>query len=315
VELPVFINLLQHFTSCSELDAQNVLTLKESFPFSQVLHTLSARVSKDHGLRDFKKELQLAAVYAADRGVLKDIMEADFASELHEVMKTVPADSGASVGVRPGTGDIAAELLEDMERLNRLRENFELLFADASVTSFQTPQGASGQKTAANPDVTEETLSSSLSEPVRESLKSRKERIIELAKSVTAVEPEAVPEAGPKGRKKRKDSVEIIIDQIVTTKQEIEPENEKLKQQIEIIDEFIKVQPSISGIKDKQAAADDLSTIKTGEFTESIISETLVEILLKQGKKDKAVEVLKKLIWKFPQKKAYFATQIEELRK
>jgi predicted Zn-dependent protease len=46
-----------------------------------------------------------------------------------------------------------------------------------------------------------------------------------------------------------------------------------------------------------------------------IVSETLVEILLKQGKTEKAVEMLKKLIWKFPQKKAYFAARIEELKK
>jgi len=45
------------------------------------------------------------------------------------------------------------------------------------------------------------------------------------------------------------------------------------------------------------------------------VSETLVDILIQQGKKDKAIEVLKKLIWKFPQKKTYFAAQIEELKK
>jgi predicted Zn-dependent protease len=55
--------------------------------------------------------------------------------------------------------------------------------------------------------------------------------------------------------------------------------------------------------------------IKSGEFGDHIVSETLVEILIKQGKKDKAIEVLKKLIWKYPQKKAYFASQIEELKK
>jgi hypothetical protein len=41
----------------------------------------------------------------------------------------------------------------------------------------------------------------------------------------------------------------------------------------------------------------------------------LVELLLKQGKKEKAVEMLKKLIWKFPQKKSYFAARIQELKK
>jgi TolA-binding protein len=41
----------------------------------------------------------------------------------------------------------------------------------------------------------------------------------------------------------------------------------------------------------------------------------LAQILTRQGKKDKAIEVYKKLIWKFPQKKAYFAAQIEDLKK
>lgn len=106
-----------------------------------------------------------------------------------------------------------------------------------------------------------------------------------------------------------------LIQDIVISKDEIMPESEKQKAQIEVIDHFIRIQPSITGIKEKDANPSDLTTIKTGEFNDNIVSETLVEILIKQGKKDKAIEVLKKLIWKFPQKKAYFATQIEELRK
>jgi hypothetical protein len=59
---------------------------------------------------------------------------------------------------------------------------------------------------------------------------------------------------------------------------------------------------------------DDLSE-KSLIYNENIISETLALILIKQGKKEKAIEVLKKLIWKFPQKKTYFAAQIEDLKK
>jgi hypothetical protein len=56
-------------------------------------------------------------------------------------------------------------------------------------------------------------------------------------------------------------------------------------------------------------------TEKNNGYNENIISETLAHILIKQGKKEKAIDILKKLIWKFPQKKAYFAAQIEELKK
>jgi hypothetical protein len=107
-----------------------------------------------------------------------------------------------------------------------------------------------------------------------------------------------------------------LIEEIKSTKKKIKPEGVKQKEQIEIIDQFIKTQPTIP--RPKAVAHDardgDLSE-PSAQFGENIVSETLVEILLKQGKKEKAIEALKKLIWKFPQKKAYFAAQIEELRK
>jgi tetratricopeptide (TPR) repeat protein len=96
--------------------------------------------------------------------------------------------------------------------------------------------------------------------------------------------------------------------------QKTKPEAPKQKEQTEIIDAFIKTQPSITPAKPVVLKSEDLSD-KYDVYGENIVSETLVEILLKQGKKEKAIEMLKKLIWKFPQKKAYFAAQIEELKK
>jgi tetratricopeptide (TPR) repeat protein len=104
-----------------------------------------------------------------------------------------------------------------------------------------------------------------------------------------------------------------LIDEIKKSKKQIKPEGPKQKEQIEIIDQFIKAQPTIS--KPKPISEPPDLTEKTDGFTGNIVSETLVEILLKQGKTEKAIEMLKKLIWKFPQKKAYFAAQIEGLKK
>jgi hypothetical protein len=106
---------------------------------------------------------------------------------------------------------------------------------------------------------------------------------------------------------------EGLLDEI-KTKKKITPETPKQKEQIEIIDQFIKKQPSITKGPGSPADSTDLAE-KNFSLTENIVSETLVEILLRQGKKDKAIEVLKKLIWKFPQKKTIFAAQIEELKK
>jgi len=57
----------------------------------------------------------------------------------------------------------------------------------------------------------------------------------------------------------------------------------------------------------------DLSQ-KSIEFNDDLVSENLASILIKQGKNDKAIDIYKKLIWKFPQKKTYFAALIDELK-
>jgi hypothetical protein len=135
-------------------------------------------------------------------------------------------------------------------------------------------------------------------------------RIVELAKSLeNETDLNGSPEEGDK-------KIEDIVESIKVSKKKIAPESDTQMEQIKIIDHFIKVQPSISPArKIATPSQEDLNTIKSGEFGENVISETLVDILLQQGKKDKAIEVLKKLIWKYPQKKSYFAAQIEDLKK
>ena len=112
--------------------------------------------------------------------------------------------------------------------------------------------------------------------------------------------------------KPAKSATEPLLEEIKTTRKKIKIDNPRQKEQNDIIDQFIKAQPSLPKAKAVEQA-NDLSE-DSGSFGDNIVSETLVDILLKQGKKDKAIEVLKKLIWKFPQKKAYFAAQIENLK-
>lgn len=132
---------------------------------------------------------------------------------------------------------------------------------------------------------------------------------LEKEKALPLAEKKVIPLEPESGR------TETLIEEIKSSKKKIKPEGEKQKEQIEIIDQFIKTQPAISRPKPTVSMQTSDLSEPSGQFGENIVSETLVEILLKQGKKERAIEALKKLIWKFPQKKAYFAAQIEELRK
>jgi len=326
VERESFIKVLSHYSDSSVKDAEEVLSLKEAFPYSQLLHALAARLSKDHGFSNQQTELQLAAIYAADRGVLKEVMTGASMLVLKPVEKVsetsvqkaaVPSETLSKKEpvsiISTAKEDVADAVIHDLERLHELKHNFEMLFVDAEKVA--------GKPANIQPPVRKPEVSVPNEEPtasVKESGKSKKERIIEMAKALQAEKNDGAdqPKTEPKSRKK-KNTGEDLINEIVSSKVEIQPESEKQKEQLEIIDQFIKTQPSISNTKDKPIAAPegDLAVIKSGEFGDNIVSETLVDILIKQGKKDKAIEVLKKLIWKFPQKKAYFAAQIEDLKK
>jgi hypothetical protein len=340
VELERFIEVLKNYSNCSEREALKVLDLKDNFPYCQLLHSLSARLSKDHGLVDQAHELQIAAVYAADRAVLKDVMTLDNIvvearyKAVNKVIKqkvvskptSLPAQSVpvetelATIAIQAEEevheeGSMAEQVMTDLERLHELKHNFEMMFVDgdAGKLNIQT------EKPVEIPAPQVQVQASESTEDVLQANKSKRARIIELAKALEASKKnEAAEEANVAPVKvKKSNPAENIIEEIVSIKHEIEPENPNQKEQLEIIEQFIKTQPTISNSKDKPIPppGEDLTTIRTGEFSDNIVSETLVEILLKQGKKDKAIEVLKKLVWKFPQKKAYFAAQIEELKK
>lgn len=100
----------------------------------------------------------------------------------------------------------------------------------------------------------------------------------------------------------------------VVSKPKIKKKTSKVKSQTKIIEKFIKDEPRItknaSPVNDK---ADMASS--SGKMRDDVISESLAKIFVKQGKNVKAIDIYKKLIWKFPQKKAFFATQIEKLKK
>lgn len=322
-----FISVLHHFSGSSVAEAEEILSLKKLYPYSQVLHVLSAKVSRDHGFSNQQQELQLAAIYASDRSVLKEVMNAEYNRDV--VINVGPEIKPAkkksvenftktsSVTVLDpqilktiDSVDLADAVLQDLQRLNKSKHDFEAMFDGISAhpTDVETVRSKAEEAVLKTHQKIEEIAAKQ-----EKSGKSKKERIIELARALEAER--SSPE--PENISEEKKTGESLIDEIASTKNAINPETEKQKKQIEIIDQFIKAQPTIVNSKDKPmpVISGDFSTIKSGEFGDNIVSETLVDILIKQGKKDKAVEVLKKLIWKYPQKKAYFAAQIDDLKK
>ena len=91
----------------------------------------------------------------------------------------------------------------------------------------------------------------------------------------------------------------------------------KAEDKIDLIEQFIKINPSIQPRKEIISSKAELSEFNEGlEYeNDEFITETLSRIYLKQGHYQKAIDSFNRLSLKFPEKSAYFAQQIKEIKK
>ncbi len=272
--------LIQNFACLEKAEADELIGLQKEYPYSQVIHNLVAKAAHDLDLSNKDHFLHESAIYSTDRSVLKSIITALTTERINptKIVEEIAPAYQPPFAIHSGKEPVAIIKQEETA-------------SDEDLYSQVTRDLAQLNKSRHHFEEVVEALEKNRPVPLSTTSKNSVENEIK----------SPVPEDG-------------LIEEIKNSKKKIKPDGPKQKEQIEIIDQFIKTQPTISKPKPMASTTEDL-TEKVDIYGENIVSETLVEILLKQGKKEKAVEMLKKLIWKFPQKKAYFAAQIEELKK
>ncbi len=276
----------------SVLTAEELKELREwntQYPYCQVIHLLLARGARDHKAADAEKLLQRSAVYAGDRTVVKTVMTAPGVART-----VVPIIKQA----KPDTPEA------DTRKAPEPESHMKLVKPSPPSAPVVTREPVNLEGDALRADLSAELnrlhhLMSAF-EASYEQLKHPEPVNAPVKPSRKSPAPKTEPAEAP------------LIEEIKSSKRKPKLVSPKVAEQGEIIDHFIKVAPTLPRTKPAEPSA-DLSA-ESVNYGDHIVSETLVEILLKQGKKAKAIEMLKKLIWKFPQKKAYFAAQIEALK-
>lgn len=304
-----FLSLVKNVTDLRPDELVAARELADRYPYSQLLHLLVARGSRDQKTADEQPVLNRAAVYATDRAVLKAVMTRNAQPRVEAFEQDSPDAPPAAppakepVDVKPKAkpepsvvagkpvvqeqkarlspstleGDaLRDDLKAELDRLHQLKSAFE-----ASYEQLKKSDATKSEPPTVKEDDAVPTPKLHRKTP---------------QKSPTSAETPDAP----------------LIEEIKTSKRKPKLVSPKVAEQGEIIDQFIKVAPTLPRTKPTEPST-DLSE-ESVNYGDNIVSETLVEILLKQGKKAKAIEMLKKLIWKFPQKKAYFAAQIEALK-
>lgn len=115
-------------------------------------------------------------------------------------------------------------------------------------------------------------------------------------------------------RPKRKRPADDLIETI-KRKEKKEILDSKKKEQIDLIKAFSKKEIKIATIKEIEANqnTENLAESST-QLNDNLMSETFAKILVRQGKKEMAIEIYEKLSLKFPDKRTYFADLIEKLK-
>ena len=311
-----FIKTLKDFNNIPDDDRNKLHELAKNYPYSQIIHTLVAKANHDAETSIASQTLHYAAFYATDRHVLREIIQRkaskiveeepvhqDYETETSPVETEAVSDRPITVNLPDNDDRLHETLLSDLESLQKSKASY-LEWLESS----EMPQES---------EITE----------TREEQQIHHQIPTPEGHGVEELEPEAIQEVLPK-----QEEAEPAPDQIKPDRAKKEkPKTPKVKkakskektsrkgkskklEQDEIIEKFINKEPSISARPVRSTESQpDLSAASTS-FNEDLVSENLAQIFVNQGKKNKAIDIYKKLIWKFPQKKAYFASRIEELK-
>jgi tetratricopeptide (TPR) repeat protein len=326
-----FNYLLKNSHEISAVDREGLHELVKEYPYCQILHTLVAKANLDAKTPIAQNTLSYAAMYATDRQVLKAFIQGTSTKQKpvnvsptikEEAIKIGESDKKiGNAGVQINQQQQVKITIEDVkitEFSDDLRDEVwaDLKALKASKANYMAwlEKSPDTPKKIAKVKVVR-SFKNKDAEVVKKAAATKKAVAASIKKKVKPKTTAKATKASPNINKPKADTAKKTT---IKKKPEVKSAIKKapLKEQIRIIDKFIDEKPSISSRPVTKVIGDqeDLSIAST-KFGEDLISENLAVILIEQGKTDKAIDIYKKLIWKFPQKKAYFAAQIEALTK
>lgn len=306
--------LLNNPSEATEDDIFHLENAINKYPYSQVLHILLAKIHFQLNTKEKSKKLITAAIYSSDRSILKKVIqEKDYLKDDEEIIpyqdiskfELNSDDTNIETGSTNDTNEnesssIFDEVLKNLKRLKSLREQFQFLELNTQ-----------GPKTRNKPDKKRKRKNTVQVKSKHKETKKIKKSDSKQKKLDEIIEKDEILDSQVN---------EFFLGEIKKNKESLEQiKTDKHVDQNQIIEKFIEEQPSIGSLKKESEKSSeeinkDLSE-KSTKFGDDLVSENLAIILLKQGKKERANDIYKKLIWKLPQKKAYFAARIEEIKK
>jgi len=272
-------NLIGYMADPSSLGQSSLPEVEElidSFPYFQTAHMLLARNHHNLDSLKFHEMLRSAAAFAGDRAILYHLIH----------METSPPETGT------GQDDGLAGRLADI--LSRETEAKEL-----DITPAYTIE-----------DLPEETISPLIDEYTFTGWFDQIRETPEGIAPEKTIQPEEF--GSPEGVDP---SADVDSPADVSSQEEVDSEQEAVSTpgQRGLIEKFLEESP---GMRPDPGKTMD-QTDRSEPFTtagDTLMTETLAKIYLKQGLFKKAIYAYEKLSLKYPEKSIYFATQINRIK-
>ena len=311
------LNLMAYPNEISDSELDKLNEVLEAHPYFQLGHSLVAKAKHDKQTHDAHDALTKAAIYAPNRALLRSLfyenlsIEQTFApSAIHE--QTEPSETFESDVPDPNSLDFNHEPT-DLEEDLQTEEAF-IAEEEPSVHEATTQDSVNDEETEEVYNELEENL-----RKLRESKNQYSEESEEETDKKKVSEEQTAGDEDSLMKKKNEAEVAPLLKDILSEADEVQPAGSTLQsKQDELINKFIEADDH-DWFKPKaetsqhEKETDDLSEDSV-VINDDVITENLAEIYIRQGKKEKALEIYHKLIWKFPHKKAYFAEIIQNLK-
>lgn len=272
------ISLIQNPELTTSEDTLALARLVRTFPFFQSAHLLLLYNQKKFDKDLFSRQLQESAVFVADRSILFKLIksiESNTVSIQEEIKNTIDQNL-----------ETADEKLQSKgESLDfQMEENLPILIIDSI------------------PDTDSNNLKGIKSELLEIDEEPRPSVTINTNQGMIGL---------TEKEKSAKDSAKADNE----PNEKIIFESSAEPSKTDIIDKFIQEDPVFKPKRtESEVLNEDVSKESITE-DEELVTETLALIYTSQKLFPKAISVYEKLILKFPEKKAYFASRIEELKK
>lgn len=297
-----FNHLLSHLNDVTNEDIKSLNELRKKYPFFQTPYVIVAKALKelDHPKTD--AFIKKAAIYSPDRAHLKKIITGELVfdqvetkeiqvdkseskKEKAEVPKSDAVQTSEAI-ITPPTVEVKVEVQAKANEITK----------DQEAVSVQAPTDSSTLVKLNQQKASEKTAPSKLG---------KTNQITELEKDLIEI-------------RERKQRLAKMLNQQEDDDEQTKSSKKKTsKSQVELIEKFIQNEPQFGKPKesgqDSEYLQEDLATKKL-KYQDEFATETLAALLFKQKKYERALDIYEKLSLKFPEKRTYFALQIQKIK-